>query len=69
MIGDEDEHRLGIGGTEVVFEGRELLFFRATRIEGFQVSDEDDLEGSHQRRRSGEVEYMENTGLGQIGDR
>ncbi len=66
MVGDEDEHCLGIGRTEVVFQRSKLFLLGAPGVEVFQVSYEDGLKRGHQGRRAGKVQHMENAGLRQI---
>ena len=66
MVGDEEEDGLGIGAAEVSVDGCEFLFLAAAAVEGFEVADEDTLEGDHEGRGLGKVEDVEDCGVGEV---
>ena len=66
MVGDEDDEGRRVGRAEVGVDGGEFFFFAAAAVEGFQVADEEDLEGRHERWGLGAVEDLEDGGVGEV---
>ena len=66
VVGDEEEEGLRVGRAEVGVDGGELFFFAAAAVEGFEVADEEDLEGRHERGGLGAVEDVEDAGVGEV---
>ena len=66
VVGYEEDEGLWIGGAEVGVDGGEFFFLGAAAVEGFQVADEEDLEGRHERWGLGAVEDLEDAGVGEV---
>ena len=66
VVGDEDEEGGGVGGAEVGIDRGKFFFFGAAAVEGFQVANEEDLEGRHEGWGLGAVEDVEDGGVGEV---
>jgi hypothetical protein len=66
VVGYEDDQGLGVGTAEVGVDGGEFFFFGSAGVEQLQVADEDDLKRHHERGRLGEVEGVEDGGVGKV---
>ena len=66
MVGYEEDEGLRVGGAEVGVDGGEFFFFAAAAVEGFEVADEEDLEGRHEGWGLGAVEDVEDAGVGEV---
>ncbi len=66
VVGDEEDEGLRVGRAEVGVDGGELFLLGAAAVEGFEVADEEDLEGRHEGWGLGAVEGVEDAGLGEV---
>src|ERR1700733_9278561 len=66
MVGYEEDEGRGVGGAEVGVDGGEFFFFAAAAVEGFEVAEEEDLEGRHEGWGLGAVEGFEDAGFGEV---
>ena len=66
VVGDKNEHRVGIGILAVGLDGGQLFVVRSATEQGLDAADEEHLKRRHQRRRAGAIEHFGQVGLGQI---
>ena len=66
MVGYEEDEGRRVGGAEVGVDCGEFFFFAAAAVEVFEVADEEDLEGRHERWGLGAVEDFEDAGFGEV---